>query len=383
MTEALKPIVKWPGGKTSEAKKIIPLMPIYEGRFIDPFVGGGAIFFEANAPKAIINDLSKELISLYRYIKYGDQKFFTAIHHLDNIRCSLNNFIDEDKMKILELFRKYIRGEISKKELRTFVKNWVSNHSEEITNLTYKAKGSEIFIEETKKNLIRKLLRMEKLCKENGGLKNSDILDNIETSIHSAFYMYVRHLYNYPDTLDLPSSLSIASFYYIREFCYSSMFRFNKDNKFNVPYGGMAYNSKDFKSKIKRIERPEYQEYLNRTEIHNQDFEVFLREIKPTENDFIFLDPPYDSKFSTYDQNNFTKNDHRRLANLIENTKSKFLLVIKNTDFIMNLYGNIPGVYIQIFDKKYMASFQNRNDKQAKHLIITNYPLSLFSETNH
>ena len=144
----------------------------------------------------------------------------------------------------------------------------------------------------------------------------------------------------------------------------------------------MAYNSKDFNSKIRRLETPAYQIYLKNTEIHNQDFEEFLREIHPNKNDFIFLDPPYDSKFSTYDQNSFSRNDHRRLANIMKNTKAKFLMVIKKSDFVMDLYSTIPGVYIQMFNKRYMVSFQNRNSKKAKHMIISNYPLSLFSKIN-
>ena len=91
-----------------------------------------------------------------------------------------------------------------------------------------------------------------------------------------------------------------------------------------------------------------------------------------SKDDFIFLDPPYDTEFSTYAQNEFDKEDQIRLANYMKNTKAKFMLIIKNTDFIYNLY-NIEKFKIRSFDKKYMVSFQNRNDKNVEHLIITNY----------
>lgn len=32
---------------------------------------------------------------------------------------------------------------------------------------------------------------------------------------------------------------------------------------------------------------------------------------------------------------------------------------------------------MRVFDKHYQVSFQNRNDKEAKHLLITNYWLAL------
>ena len=111
---------------------------------------------------------------------------------------------------------------------------------------------------------------------------------------------------------------------------------------------------------------------MKTTNIYNLDFEDFCNKINLTENDFIFLDPPYDTEFSTYAQNDFNKNDQIRLFNYLKRTKAKFMLIIKNTEFIYNLYkGN--GFYISTFDKKYLVSIQNRNKKDVEHLLITNY----------
>ena len=109
---------------------------------------------------------------------------------------------------------------------------------------------------------------------------------------------------------------------------------------------------------------------MKNTKIYNYDFEEFLNLISPTENDFIFLDPPYDTEFSTYAKNNFDKKEHERLAKYLSHTKAKFMLIIKNTDFIYNLYNN-KGFDIKSFDKKYLVSFMNRNEKNAEHLMIT------------
>jgi DNA adenine methylase len=48
------------------------------------------------------------------------------------------------------------------------------------------------------------------------------------------------------------------------------------------------------------------------------------------------------------------------------------MLVIKNTPAIQKLYGH-TGLTIRAFDKTYLVSFQNRNDRRAEHLVITNY----------
>ncbi|MCM1029611.1 MAG: DNA adenine methylase [Pseudoflavonifractor sp.] len=69
------------------------------------------------------------------------------------------------------------------------------------------------------------------------------------------------------------------------------------------------------------------------------DFEEFLDVTDPGQDDFIFLDPPYDSEFSTYAQNAFTRDDQERLANyLLTKCRAKWMMIIKNTDFIYNLY---------------------------------------------
>ena len=113
--------------------------------------------------------------------------------------------------------------------------------------------------------------------------------------------------------------------------------------------------------------------HFKKTKIYNLDFEQFLRTVKPKENDFIFLDPPYDSEFSTYAQNAFTRDDQKRLANyMINECKAKWMMIIKNTDFIYGLYDK-EGINIRTFDKEYVVSFMNRNDKKVTHLLITNY----------
>ena len=65
------------------------------------------------------------------------------------------------------------------------------------------------------------------------------------------------------------------------------------------------------------------------------------------------------TEFSTYAQNDFDKNDQVRLANYLKHTKAKFMLIIKNTDFIYNLY-NDNGFYIKKFKCSTEENRQNR-----------------------
>lgn len=232
--------------------------------------------------------------------------------------------------------------------------------------------GTNNFIKEIEKNLISKMMRMHKIENMRGKMDLSDILDNFECSFKSAFYMHLRYLYNEYENLNINISFYESIFYFIREYCYASMFRYNKNGKFNVPYGGISYNRKDFYKKIKYISSNELQSYMKNTKIYNKDFEKFLLEVKPQKNDFIFVDPPYDTEFSTYAKNTFDKNDQIRLANYLSKTEANVMILIKNTEFIYNLYKS-KGFFIKSFDKKYLVSFQNRNNKNANHLIITNF----------
>jgi len=127
------------------------------------------------------------------------------------------------------------------------------------------------------------------------------------------------------------------------------------------------------KKKLEYYRSEQVQEHFRKAKIYNKDFEEFLRQSKPTEDDFIFLDPPYDSEFSTYAQNEFTREDQIRLANyLLYKCRAKWMMIIKNTDFIYSLYDK-EGINIRTFAKEYVVSFMNRNDKKVTHLLITNY----------
>ena len=151
------------------------------------------------------------------------------------------------------------------------------------------------------------------------------------------------------------------------------MFRFNSAGEFNVPYGGISYNKKTLQPKEVYYKSKALRDLLRNTEIHNKDFYDFLRHINISRDDFMFLDPPYDTTFSEYDKSEFGEEDQRRLADyLVNECPCNFMLVIKKTDFIEGLYNN-HQLTITEFDKNYFVSFKNRNEKNVKHLIITNY----------
>lgn len=63
-----RPLLKWAGGKTQLLDKIVPKIPTKYGRYIEPFIGGGALFFAARPETAVIADSNPELVNLYRSV---------------------------------------------------------------------------------------------------------------------------------------------------------------------------------------------------------------------------------------------------------------------------------------------------------------------------
>lgn len=61
----MKPFLKWAGGKTQMLGEIAPRIPEYVGKYIEPFVGGGALFFAQQPRQAVIADSNPELINVY------------------------------------------------------------------------------------------------------------------------------------------------------------------------------------------------------------------------------------------------------------------------------------------------------------------------------
>lgn len=74
-----KPILKWAGGKTQMLGDLLPKVPSSYGRYIEPFFGGGAMFFALQPEQAVIADSNPELINLYRQVA----------NHVDDVICQL------------------------------------------------------------------------------------------------------------------------------------------------------------------------------------------------------------------------------------------------------------------------------------------------------
>lgn len=327
----METFIKYAGGKTKELPLIEKYLPKQFNRFFEAFVGGGAVYLHLELEKSFINDKSTDLYNLYNLLKQQNNELKKLLISFNDLWKKIEIDVkEEDFSKTIFSFTKYVEFFNS--------------------SIATKNKALKRFLD---KGVI---------------FSSSDKEKAILTAKKTAFYMLVREKYNYTKN----KIEKTACFYFLREYCYSSMFRFSKKGLFNVPYGASSYNHKYLDNKIDYMFSDKLNLLLKNTIIENLDFEDFINKHNLEENDFLFLDPPYDSNFSTYDNNKFDKEEQIRLCKILSKTKAKWMLVIKKTDFIYNLYKNYN---IREYDKNYMVSFKNRNDKKSVHLLITNYAL--------
>lgn len=63
------PFLKWAGGKRWLSKRIVELAHPLHGKYIEPFLGGGAVFFALQPAQAILSDANFELINAYQAVR--------------------------------------------------------------------------------------------------------------------------------------------------------------------------------------------------------------------------------------------------------------------------------------------------------------------------
>ena len=64
-----RPFLKWVGGKAKLLSDLGPMVPRFKGRYFEPFIGGGAMFFHLAPKQALISDINPELINAYQVVQ--------------------------------------------------------------------------------------------------------------------------------------------------------------------------------------------------------------------------------------------------------------------------------------------------------------------------
>ena len=289
-TQKAKPFLKWAGGKTQLLNEIDTRLPkeLDTGKidtYVEPFVGGGALFFHIahNYPHIrhfILLDINEDLVNCYNTIKNDVTSVIADLRKLE---------------------RRYLK------------------------------------------------------CDESG---------------RSDMYYRVRKEFNCDR---LPAKLI-----FLNKTCYNGLYRVNRSNEFNVPFGNYRNPTICDKENLDAVST-----VLQNTDVITADFEEAGRYLN--NHCFVYLDPPYrpisaTASFTSYAKGDFTEEDQIRLANFCKRIRQKgarFLL--SNSD------PNNEDPKDNFFDRHYrrftiatvkanrMINCKGSLRGQINELIITNY----------
>lgn len=235
--DPLSPFVKWAGGKSQLVQALAAHVPGGFRRYLEPFVGGGALFFYLRPEAALLNDLNEELMVTYGVVQ---QKVETLI----------------------QILRSY--------------------------------------------------------------------------PYSKAFYYRLRA----QDPRRLDHISRAARLLYLNRTCYNGLYRVNKRNQFNVPFGYYRNPTICDEQKLRVAS-----EALKDARLFCESYSTFLtREARA--GDFIYLDPPYQpvsrySDFKRYTSSFFYERDQEALSALTKQLVSRGCYVLasnSDTPFTRKLY---------------------------------------------
>lgn len=283
----MKPLIKYRGGKSKEIHHIVSQIPRFSGRYIEPFFGGGALYFHLEPKMAIINDINTKLIDFYRGVQQDYPLLRKELDEVEKIYHS--NRMNFEKLKALS--------------------------------------------------------------------PNERVEDKNE-----ALYYHMRDMFN---GLSKKKYSDALLYFFINKTAYSGMIRYNAKGEFNVPFGRYQNINTTLVTKA-------HSNLLSSAEIYNLDYSEIFK--MANDDDFIFLDPPYDCVFSDYGneeyKNGFNDECHIKLAQDIRNLNCRVLLVISRTPLTERLYDNM---IIDEYAKNYAVNIRNRFKSSASHILVANY----------
>lgn len=282
----MNPVIKYRGGKSKEIRHFLKYIPQDFDRYIEPFFGGGAVFFFLEPKRAIINDVNERLINFYTQLR--------------------------DEYPVME----------------------------------------------------KQLAELQRIYEENQAAFAKLKMLSPEERVPNAneeLYYHIRKLFNYPDG----SLLDSVIYFFINKTAYSGMIRYNAKGEYNVPFGRYPnFNT--------RLITQQHSDLLKGADIYNLDYnEIFAM---AGQDDFIFLDPPYDCVFNDYGnikmENGFDESEHRRLAANFRKLPCRALMIIGKTMLTEELYGDFIA---DEYHKSYAVNIRNRFNNDGKHIVVKNY----------
>lgn len=179
-------------------------------------------------------------------------------------------------------------------------------------------------------------------------------------------YMKMRGDYN-------RSKENMTLLYLLLIYGFNRMLRFNAQGDFNLPVGNVDFNPNVLDA------LNAYFEYALDKEIklHNMDFQAFLEEVNPSENDFVYLDPPYLITFSEYNKL-WDERSEIRLMNCLDELNAKGVrFAVSNVLWHKNRYNALFNEWAQSYQivriQSNYISYHDNTEKGSYEVLVKNF----------
>jgi site-specific DNA-adenine methylase len=159
--------------------------------------------------------------------------------------------------------------------------------------------------------------------------------------LKNGFFNHLRYLNNnWHKYKKVASNKRLAIWYFVNLLSDTARINYSDIEKVNLPFPKTAPSTKEIESEIDRIFSYDVKTTLENARFSCADYADFLNSLEISEQDFVYIDPPFNAKYLHYEHSAFSEKDHVRLAETIGGLKSRWMLIIKEADFNPTLYSN-------------------------------------------
>jgi DNA adenine methylase len=161
----MKTFIRRPGNKSKHLKHIIPLIPEFTGTYYEPFVGTGAVYLHLLPEKAVLNDLNKDIIDIWKLVK-TDPEYI--IHQIDIFKNKFLHLTNKNKLEMCkDIVSKMEKLKGKQRTINYLLMNYCSfngfikNNISSLLTVLYKTNTCHIFTEKYK----TKIMNLQKILK--------------------------------------------------------------------------------------------------------------------------------------------------------------------------------------------------------------------------
>ncbi len=325
----LTPALPWATNQIIDTHILSQKLPEFN-RYIEPFFGGGQFFHSFNTPKtALLNDKNHYIIDFYRLLQSESSGLKTELFNILDHWKLIDNFFEVIKKDLAfvesDLKARLISYEDVPYLLRTIFSLNLTLEEFEVIYTSKTTPNADLLID----NLISAC--MSYLKSSSRHFQHFDFNAKI---LQNGYYYYLRELFNgWTSNSKIPSGKKLAVWYFINMLGYSARVTYSLSENHHLPISSNAPSYQEIASEINRIFIPDYINKFSKARFFSLDFAEFLRKTDLNEDDFIFVDPPFNSKWIHYEDSVLSREQQRELAAILSSTKTKWMLVMKASDF--------------------------------------------------